>query len=179
MLNKIKSYFMSTPTKNMFNDYLAYFPTINKQLKLLRGGKISVIDKDTKETEVYNNWDELNSVYQLFPLPELELAEFKIIDEPKQKYWCYGNPTRSNELIDFFSNYYLVNRNNISNGFKYANKVYYLDHNHNLCETSSQLVIDLLVNSSEWQEYKLETKKYTKADIAKILGLTVDQFEIV
>lgn len=168
---------MSTPTKNMFNDYLAYFPTINKQLKLLRGGKISVIDKNTKETEVYNNWDELNSVYQLFPLPEL--AEFTIIDEPKQKYFCYGNPTRSNELIDFFSNYYKVNRNNISNGFKYINKVYYLDHNHNLCETSSQLVIDLLVNSSEWQEYKLETKKYTKADIAKILGLTVDQFEIV
>ena len=41
------------------------------------------------------------------------------------------------------------------------------------------MVIDLLQNSSDWTQFKLETKKLTKSDIAKLIGLNVDQFEIV
>lgn len=37
----------------------------------------------------------------------------------------------------------------------------------------------MLQNSSDWSQIKIETKKLTKSDIAKLIGLNVDQFEIV
>ena len=46
--------------------------------------------------------------------------------------------------------------------------------------TNNTMVIDLLKNSSDWEEYKLpEPKRFTKADIAGMIGMDVDAFVIV
>jgi hypothetical protein len=41
------------------------------------------------------------------------------------------------------------------------------------------MVIDLLKNSSDWTQLILPIKKFTMEDIAKLVGLPIDQFEIV
>ena len=66
VIQKIKQLFM--PSYNeFFNKYVSYFPTIGKQLKMGRNGSVLVIDKNTKQTTTYKNWDELNETYGLFP----------------------------------------------------------------------------------------------------------------
>lgn len=185
-----------------FNKYVAYFPTIGKQVKLGRGGTIQVIDKSTKEVITYRNWDEVNEKYRLFPfvtdqgvsvtLPPIDtLTEEQLIIDPKEseevssitcyvcKYWTFGHPTRYKELIKKFGEMYDVDVRLLS-GFNKPDWVYYFDSHNFLISTNNSMVVDLLQNSSDWVQYKLpELKKFTKEDIAGMIGMSVDSFEII
>lgn len=72
MIDKIKSFFMSSNVKTMFDTYVKYFPTVDKKLKLLRGGKIQVTNINSNQIETYNSWEELNNVYKLLPIQNIE-----------------------------------------------------------------------------------------------------------
>lgn len=98
------------------------------------------------------------------------------------KYWTYGksNKYQNEALINFFSQRYQKKPILLYGRFKKEDWVYYFDANNNLCETNNQLVINLLKQSDDWIEYTLpETKKYTKEEIAHMIGMDVTQFEIV
>lgn len=185
-----------------FNKYVTYFPTIGKQVKLGRGGTIQVIDKSTKEVVTYKNWDEVNEKYRLFPyvtdqgvsvsLPPVDtLTESQLTIEPKEaeetscitiytaKYWTFGHPTRYKELIRKFSEMYNVDERLLT-GFNKPDWVYYFDSHNFLISTNNSMVIDLLQNSSDWSQYRLpEPKKFTKEEIAGMIGMSVDSFEII
>lgn len=74
MIDKIKSFFMASDVKTMFDIYIKYFPTINKKLKLLGGGKIRVTNNNSGQIEIYNSWEELNNVYKLLPVQNTETS---------------------------------------------------------------------------------------------------------
>lgn len=63
---------MSSNVKTMFDTYVKYFPTVDKKLKLLRGGKIQVTNINSNQIETYNSWEELNNVYKLLPIQNIE-----------------------------------------------------------------------------------------------------------
>lgn len=189
VIQKIKQLFM--PSYNeFFNKYVSYFPTIGKQLKMGRNGSVLVIDKNTKQTATYKNWDELNEIYGLFPRqsssPVVEEKPIQVKSTPGsiirlQKIWTFGHPTRFNEIQKAFCRYYgLDEKTLIVGNFNKPNWVYYLDSTNSLVATNNTMVIDLLKNSSDWEEYKLpEPKRFTKADIAGMIGMDVDAFVIV
>ena len=173
-----------------FNKYVSYFPTIGKQLKLGRNGSVLVIDKNTNQTTTYKNWEELNEVYGLFPCqPSSPVVEEKPIQVNStkesiirlQKIWTFGHPTRFNEIKKEFCKQYGLDDNAlIGDNFNKSNWVYYLDSTNSLVATNNTMVIDLLKNSSDWVEYILpEPKRFTKADIAGMIGMDVDSFVIV
>lgn len=173
-----------------FNKYVSYFPTIGKQLKLGRNGSVLVIDKNTNQTTTYKNWEELNEVYGLFPhqLSSPVVEEKTIQVKPTQesilrlqKIWTFGHPTRFNEIKKEFCKQYGLDDNALIGGnFNKSNWVYYLDSTNSLVATNNTMVIDLLKNSSDWKEYKLpEPKRFTKADIAGMIGMDVDSFVII
>lgn len=185
-----------------FNKYVTYFPTIGKQVKLGRDGEIQVIDISTNEVVTYKNWDEVNEKYGLFPyvtdqgvsvsLPPVDtLTESQLTIEPKEaeetscitiytvKYWTFGHPTRYKELIKKFSEMYNVDERSLT-GFNKPDWVYYFDSHNFLISTNNSMVIDLLQNSSDWSQYRLpEPKKFTKEEIAGMIGMSVDSFEII
>lgn len=182
MLQKLTTLFMDKENKDFFKVYIKYFPTINKTLKMGRGGIVNVIDDSTKKTESYNNWEELNYVYKQLPVDEEWLKK----NHPNIpfKYWTYGDPNRFADIKEAMENKYKEICDNtidikFNMDFKKSDWVYYIDSLNNCCQTNNKLVIDLLQNSSDWIQFKLETKKLTKSDIAKLIGLNVDQFEIV
>lgn len=173
-----------------FNKYVSYFPTIGKQLKLGRNGSVLVIDKNTNQTTTYKNWEELNEVYGLFtqqpssPVVEEKFIQINSIKEPiirLQKIWTFGHPTRFNEIKKEFCKQYGLDDNALIGGnFNKSNWVYYLDSTNSLVATNNTMVIDLLKNSSDWEEYKLpEPKRFTKADIAGMIGMDIDSFVII
>lgn len=188
-----------------FNKYVSYFPTIGKQVRLGRGGSIQVIDKSTKEVTTYKNWDELNLIYGLFPIttdggvsvslprqdatilapvpepvPEPIENEPQIVEEqPPLKFWTFGHPTRYKEIIRKFSEMYGVDER-LLKGFNKPDWVYYFDSHKFLISTNNSMVIDILKNSIDWTEYKLpEPKRFTKEEIAGMIGMSVDSFIIV
>lgn len=181
MFRKLKQLFM--PSHNeYFNKYVLYFPTIGKQLKMGRHGIIQVIDKTSKATEIYEDWDELNRVYELFPVDQTQpiVESNKPVAAPMVKYWAQGHNKRSAELIDFFSKTYNCPINRLKNNFNKPDWVYYFDSAGCLCSTNNVMVRELLAYSSDWVEYKLpEPKKFTKADIAGMIGMDADSFIIV
>lgn len=182
MIQKLKQWFMPRTHKEYFNKYASYFPTVNKQLKLGRAGVINVIDKNTGETEVYSNWDELNNIYKQFPVETPKVAVETETTHPSQikKYWVKGHPSRYKELAQFFADTYGGHNSFTGTNFNKSGWVYYIDAKGGLVSTSNEVVIDLLENSSDWEEYKLpEPKKYTKAQIAELLGWDVNSFEII
>lgn len=63
---------MPNNTKIMFDTYIKYFPTVDKKLKLIRGGKIRVTNINNGQIETYNSWEELNNVYKLLPTQNIE-----------------------------------------------------------------------------------------------------------
>lgn len=164
--------------KNMFNVYVNYFPTIGKTLKLIRNGRIRIIDNNTKAEEVYDNWDKLNEVYRLFPVDGLEVETVK-----EFKYWVYGNPSRPDDLRKLMEDKYFevcgkkIKINTLD--FKKTDWVYFIGPKGDFCQSSNDMIIQILQNSSDWKQLKLPVKKYTKSDIALMIGLPIDQFEIV
>lgn len=167
--------------KDFFNVYIKYFPTINKTLKMGRGGAVNVINNETQEVESYKNWQELNYVYKQLPIDEKWLNE----NHPNIpfKFWTFGDPNRYDEIKLAMENKYLEICNRTVDfkamDFKKSDWVYYMDSSNDFCQTSNKMVIDLLQNSSDWTQIKLAPKKLTKSDIAKLIGLSVDQFEII
>lgn len=168
-----------------FNKYVSYFPSIDKQLKLGRNGTILVIDKSNNQCSTYKNWEELNMQYKLFPYESniSNINETKVDHKQKTssaiKYWAFGHPTRFKELIKKFNEFYNLDEN-ILTGFNKQNWVYYFDSNNSLISTNNSMVIDLLQNSKDWVEYKLpEPRKFTKAEIAGMIGMDIDSFEII
>lgn len=172
MIDKIKSLFMSVDTKKYFNSYLTYFPTIGKKLKLQRGNKIGVIDEDGSMV-VFDSWKELNNVYKLF----VEDVEEQVASAIK--YFAWGHKTRYNDLLKSFLKVNQMQHLQVPTKMDKENWIYYIDCHGNFCSTSNQMVIDLITHSDEWAEYKLEVIKYTKSDIAKMIGKNVDEFEII
>lgn len=169
MIQKLKQLVMPKTHKEYFNAYVSYFPTIDKQLKLGRNGSILVTNKINGEVENYKNWEELNKVYQLFPISEE-------VKKPIKKYWVKGNPSRYKEIIQFFSKEY----NLTLSGFNKNGWVYYINSKNELVSTSNENVIELLQNSNDWVEYQLPAPiKYTKEQIAEMLGKNVGEFEII
>lgn len=164
--------------KDMFNAYIKYFPTINKSMKLIRNGRIRVTDNKTNEAEVYNDWEKLNEVYRLLPVDKPEVETVK-----EFKYWAYGDPFRSAELRKLMEDKYfevcgkVIKMDTLD--FKKKDWVYFIGPKGDFCQSSNDMVIQLLKTSSDWMQLKLDIKKYTKADIAKLIGLPVDQFVIV
>lgn len=63
---------MPSDTKTMFDTYIKYFPTVDKKLKLIKGGKIRVTNINSGQIETYNSWEELNNVYKLLPTQTTE-----------------------------------------------------------------------------------------------------------
>ena len=165
---------MSVDSKEMFNKYVQFFPTIGKKLKLMGSGKIKVFGRD--EDEIYDSWDALNRIYRLFEVEEL-------VENKPFKYWTYGDPNRYEDIKEAMEKKYVeicgkpIKMDILD--FKKTNWVYYIDYDGNFCQSGNDMVISLLKNSSEWIEFKLPIKKLTKEDIAKLIGLRVDQFEIV
>lgn len=168
---------MSMDNKTMFNEYEKYFPTIGKHMKLLRGGKIRVYDSNGN-FEMFDSWESLNDKYQLFetttaPL-QLKLVPFKV--------WAYGDPNRYKDIKSAMEKKYLDVCGKVIKielDFKKKNWVYFIDSEGNFCQSGNEMVINLLRDSSDWEEFKLPIKKFTKAEIAEYVGLSVDQFEIV
>lgn len=182
MIQKLTALFMDKENKDFFKVYAKYFPTINKTLKLGRGGVVNVINNETKEVESYKNWGELNYIYKQLPIDKKWLNENH--PHTQFKFWAFGDPTRYAELKAAMESKYteICNSNIIFDSamdFKKSGWVYYMDSSNNFCQTSNKMVIDLLQNSSDWTQIKLASKKLTKSDIAKLIGLSVDQFEIV
>lgn len=180
MLQKLTALFMAKENQKFFNVYVKYFPTINKNLKLARGGVITVINNENQQVESYDNWEELNYVYKQLPIDDNWVKE----NHPNIpfKYWVYGDPNRSKDIKEAMENKYKEVCNNtiqFNMDFKKSDWVYYIDSSNNCCQTNNKMVVDLLQNSSDWTQIKLETKKLTKSDIAKLIGLNVNQFEIV
>lgn len=174
---------MSNCSKNMFDTYISYFPTIKKQLKLERGGRIKVIDIVTNDIEYYNNWFELNAVYKQVQSEEMVKEEKQItqMEEKniKNKYFIFGHKTRYNEVMQVFAEAYNIPISKLFISFEKEDSVYFFDSNMNLRVTANDMVIDILQNS-DWEELKLaEPIKFTKEDIAKMIGMDITQFEIV
>lgn len=169
---------MTNNSKQMFDTYVKYFPSINKLLKLDRGGKVKVIDQKTNSTEIYQSWDELNNVYKQVPGFKEEVKE-----EVRFKFWTFGHPTKYNELKQLMEAKYfeLVGRkiNLDSLDFKKSNWVYFMSPTGDFCQTSNEIVLSLLKDSTEWEQLTLPIKQFTKQDIAVMIGMSVDQFEIV
>lgn len=172
-----------------FSKYVSYFPTIDKQLRLGRNGTINVTDKKTGQVENYKSWIELNNVYQQFP-EEIEMTtktqkEIKvetpvITVSPKNKVYVFGHATRYEEIAKFFKDTYGIVNSFSNNSFNKPGWVYYVDSKNNLVSTGNEIVIDLLKNSADWEEYKLpEPVKFTKAEIAEMIGMNVESFIIV
>lgn len=186
-LQKIKRFFM--PSHNeYFNKYVEYLPTIGKQLKLGRNGSVLILDKTTNQTTTYKNWEELNKIYKLFPVTIDKTTPTAAIKSSKDnitvstiKYWTFGHPTRFNEIKKEFCKQYGLDDNTlVGSNFNKSNWVYYLDSTNSLVATNNTMVIDLLKNSSDWVEYILpEPKRFTKADIAGMIGMDVDSFVII
>ena len=173
MLEKITKWFMPTDNQTMFDTYIAYFPTIGKTMRKMRGSRIRVTDTTTGEVEEYNSWTELDAVYKQVNKDESP------VEHELPKIWTYGHPTRFKEILKYFKSVY-GERGYMAGSFSKSGWVYYIDHNGYLCSTSNDMVIDLLKNSKEWTEYKLPPlKKFTKAQIAELLGMDVNEFEIV
>lgn len=172
MLEKISKWFMSTDNQTMFDTYIAYFPTIGKTMRKLRGTRIRVTTTATGEVEEYNSWAELDAVYK-----QVNKDDAPIVQE-LPKIWTYGHAARYNEISKHFKKIY----GEVASVGTYNKPtwVYYVDSNGCLCSTSNDMVIDLLKNSKEWTKYELPPlKKYTKAQIAELLGMDVNEFEIV
>lgn len=168
-------------TRELFELYTAYFAKIDKKLKVERNGRIKIIDQKTWEVEIYSSWSDLENAYNL--QDELqESKEEKSKEIPQFKYWVFGDPTRHEELKELMGTQYLNTYGEdlcIEVEFKKKDWVYYLDSAGNLCQTNNSMVIDLLKNSSDWTQLILPIKKFTMEDIAKLVGLPIDQFEIV
>ena len=172
MLEKITKWFMSTDSRTMFDTYISYFPTIGKSMKKLRGTKVRVNDNKTAESEQSNSWLELDAVYK-----QVNKDDSPVVQE-LPKIWTYGSVTRYKELLRYFQSVY-GDRGYINGAFTKAGWVYYIDHNGCFCATSNDLVIDLLENSKEWTKYELPPlKKFTKAQIAAMIGMDENEFEI-
>lgn len=168
---------MSMDNKTMFNEYVKYFPTIGKHMKLLRGGKIRVNDSNG-DFELFDSWEGLNNKYQLFETTTAPL-QMKII---QFKIWAYGDPNRCKDIKEAMEKKYFDvcgRAIKFELDFKKKNWVYFIDSEGNFCQSGNEMVINLLRNSSDWEEFKLPIKKFTKAEIAEYVGLSVDQFEIV
>lgn len=180
---------------DMFNTYVKYFPTIDKTIKLIRGGKIKVTDNKLNKETIYNSWDELNSEYQqvdgyINEPPKQEPKQ----EEPKKKVeifkvWTYGDPENSDELRQAMSDKYFefcgkrLTFKELS--FKKPNWIYMLGAaesnrpNGVYIETCNDVVKFILENSEDWEQLKVPVKLFTKADIAKLIGMSVDKFEII
>ena len=186
-------------TKELFDIYTTYFANNNKKLKVERNGKLKIIDQKTWEVEVYSSWEDLDKAYglensdgttNLTPVEEIKeeqpkpkcRAKVKSKTIPQFKYWVFGDPNRYEELREFMEAKYIeVCDEDLSFEVEFKKKdwVYYLDSTGNLCQTNNNMVIDLLKNSSDWTQLVLPIKKFTMEDIAKLVGLPTDQFEIV
>lgn len=169
---------MSMDNKTMFNEYIKYFTTINKRIKLDRRGKIRVIDNISNDFEVFDSWESLNNKYQLF---ESTTAPLQMKRSPF-KVWTYGDPNRCKDIKAAMEKKYLDACGRVIKfelDFKKKNWVYFIDSEGNFCQSGNEMVINLLRDSSDWEEFKLPIKKFTKAEIAEYVGLSVDQFEIV
>lgn len=181
----------------MFEHYTTYFSNINKKLKVERSGRIKLVDQKTWEVEVYQTWEDLEKAYDLtLPIkeepkpvnktysqkPTTKKKTTKASDFNKFKYWVSGDPNRWEELRDMMIDYYRETFDedlNIEVEFKKPDWVYYLDHEGYLCQTNNTMVIDLLKYSNEWKQLVLPPKQFTKEEIAKMIGMPIDQFEIV
>jgi hypothetical protein len=173
LIQKLRQIFMPTNYKEMFNAYLNFFSERGEKMKLERGGKVKVINKNGT-SELFDSWEKLNEKYQLFPIENKKDVPFKI--------WTFGDPNRYKEIkTEMEKKYYEICGKSIkfdSIDFKKKNWVYFINSEGSFCQTCNDMVIDLLKSSSEWEEFKLPIKIFTKTDIAKIIGLDVDQFEL-
>ena len=175
MIQKLRQIFMPADFKEMFNAYIRFFSERGEKIKLERGGKIRVIN-DCGTPYIFNSWEDLNEVYGLFPTttPKKNVP-FKI--------WTFGDPNRFKDIkTEMEKKYQEVCGKPIkfdSIDFKKKNWVYFIDSDGSFCQSGNDMVINLLKNSSDWVEFKLPIKTYTKSEIAALIGLNVDQFEIV
>lgn len=194
---------MSTDNKLMFDTYLKFFPTIGKKIKLIKGGKVKVIDNNGEE-KIYNNWIELNNEYKQLPelveyeektLPNINTEkpnhmnnfldqtilkgpDYSRFNSPNIRWYMFGDPVRYGELKKKFEE---LNRVNLPVDFEISrrDRVYYVDYNGNFIATTSEMVINLLSHSMEWREYKLpQPVHFTKAQIAQKIGMDINSFII-
>ena len=97
-----------------------------------------------------------------------------------KKWFVRGNEARSKELKNKFIE--LTKPNVVlPEGFDMSKKqwVYFVDSKGDLCSTTNCMVIDLLENSSDWEEYKLpDPIRFTKEQIAKMIGMDINEFTI-
>lgn len=172
----------------MFNTYVKYFPTIDKTIKLIRGGKIRVTDNKLEEETIYESWDDLNSEYKQVdgyinePKPKLE-ETIKSSPVDVFKVWTFGDPYYNEEIrqamSDKFFKCYGKRLDFKGLDFKKPDWVYMIGPDEKYIETRNDLVIFLLENSKEWEKLKLPIKQFTKEDIAKLIGIPADKFEII
>ena len=173
MIEKIMKLFMSTENRIMFDTYTKYFPTIGKCIRKGRGSRVKVIDTNTGEVEDYDSWADLDKVYK-----QVNKDDAPVVQE-LPKIWTYGHATRHSEIMRHFRSIF-KDQAFTSGAFTKPGWVYYIDHNGAFCATTNDMVINLLVNSKEWIQYELPPlKKFTKAQIAELIGMDACEFEIV
>lgn len=164
----------------MFATYVKYFPSIGKKLKMGRNGRVNVINSDGS-IENYNSWAELNNVYKQLPVEEESNPlstphNITFESSPAPKYYAFGSKTREKEIKEFFEKTY---NKSFLMVFDAKDCIYLLDSNGILCQSSNQLLIDVVTHSSDWIEFKPKKQSMSKQDIAAKLGLNIDDFEII
>ena len=168
----------------MFATYVKYFPSIGKKLKMGRNGRVNVINSDGS-LENYNSWDELNNVYKQLPVeaesnplpnPLPNPHNVAVESSSVPKYYAFGSKIREKEIREFFEKTY---NKSFLMVFDAKDCIYLLDSNGVLCQSSNQLLIDVVTHSSDWIEFKPKKQSMSKQDIAAKLGLNIDDFEII
>jgi hypothetical protein len=174
MFEKIKNWYMAV-SNEMFKTYIKYFRDQGASLKI-RNGKIYVTRNGN--TMTYDGWEDLNNEYKLFPD---QVTVQSVSNDREVNYWVRGNKERQGEILEFFKKEYNINPIYYKDAFNMNDYVYYFNSDGYLCATSSNLVIDILKQSKhDWVEFKLpEVRQLTKSDIAKMIGMNVDEFDIV
>lgn len=149
---------MPSDTKIMFDTYIKYFPTVDKKLKLIRGGKIRVTNIISNQIETYNSWEELNNVYKLLPVQNIETSsqiEMSCVD-------ASNVPDLAEQIICDGPYHHIPIPDKIDlNKYMFSKKIFVRGHKTRYKElqdkfielTKPKLSINCMMNKEDWVYY--------------------------
>lgn len=108
--------------------------------------------------EVFLNWFEVANHYFI---PVKIPKNYVYRDYKPCKYWVWGSENDWKDICKVFNEYAGYEVFGDSKTFNNKNRVYFLNSEGYLCESSSGIVIDILQNSSDWTEIRVMDVKST------------------